>query len=64
MNKQNEVQQPIQNAAQIVYIVTRYNSIMGVYADLTDAQQIQATFIAKGQICDLTSQIVKPKNLA
>ena len=62
MSKSNDALPQAQNSAQLVYIVTRYGNIIGVYADMQDAQQVQMTFIQKGQICDLLVQVVKPKN--
>lgn len=42
-----------------IYIVTRYQSILGVYENFDDATQVARTFIEKGQLCDIQTQIIK-----
>lgn len=42
---------------QLVYILVSFGRVVGCYARLEDASQIQATLIAKGQIVNL---IVEP----
>ena len=41
----------------LVYCVVRYGQIIGCYAQIDDALQIQKINIEKGAICDL---VVKP----
>ena len=50
MDKQNE-------KSTLVYCVVRYGQIVGCYAKIEDALQIQKVSIEKGAVCDL---IVKP----
>lgn len=49
MNKEVEVQ----TSPELVYIVQRYQSIVGVYRHFVDASQVANTCIAKGQLCDI-----------
>lgn len=44
---------------QCVYIVSCYQSILGVYADFDDAAQISKMQVAKGRPCDISTQIIK-----
>lgn len=46
-----------ETTTQLVYCVIRYGQLIGCYAEMSDAVQIQRASIAKGQICDL---VVKP----
>lgn len=43
--------------AQLVYIVQRWNQIIGVYGSFESASQIVSASVAKGQVCDI---IIKP----
>lgn len=43
---------------QVVYIVQRWNQIIGVYANFNDAAEITQTSIAKGQVCDIITKSV------
>ncbi len=53
---QVSVAAPAQNA-QVVYIVQRWNNIVGVYSKFEDAAQVTTASVAKGQVCDI---IIKP----
>lgn len=59
MTKNIEAPQMAQNSAPIVFVVTRYGNIYGIYDTIENAQQVQRTFIAKGNICDLQVHSVK-----
>lgn len=48
--KQNETQVP---SVTVVYIVTCYQSIVGVYANQTDASQVQRDLIFKNRPADI-----------
>ena len=42
-----------------IYIVLRYQNIYGVYEKFEDATQVANVFLQKGQLCDISSQIIK-----
>lgn len=61
MSKQTESPALAENVQRVVYILTRWGQIYAVYENLEDAQQVQRTMIAKGQVVDISTQIVKSK---
>lgn len=60
MDKNSEAA-PAQNA-QVVYIVTRWGQIVGVYGKFADASQVAQVSIAKGQVCDIITKYVQYAN--
>lgn len=44
---------------KLVYVVTCFQNIMGVFENLEDASQVAQTFIQKGRPCDISCQIIK-----
>lgn len=57
MSNTNKIQDA-QNA-QVVFVVMRYNTIVGVYSKMEDAMQVASLSIAKGQVCDVITRVVQ-----
>lgn len=47
------------NVAQIVYIVTCYQNIVGVYSKFEDAAQVAQVNIQKGRVSDIITKVVQ-----
>lgn len=58
MSKEN-VSDPALNEQKLVYVVTRYGSIYGVYSRLEDAQEMQRILLAKNSPSDVQIHPVK-----
>lgn len=56
----SQQQKQTENAgSQLVYIVTRFNTILGVYAKFEDAAQVASVSINKGIYCDIVTKPVQ-----
>lgn len=42
-----------------VYVVSCYQTIVGVYANIDDAVTVSKTMVSKGRPCDISTQIIK-----
>lgn len=58
MSKNNE-----NSPLQVVYIVTCYQNIIGVYASNEDAYQVQREYIAKNRPADVLARSVFYSNI-